>query len=86
MIIVNFFIKIINGLFSLVGIIINTLLLVFPNSPLSITVPGDVGDLLGKANYFLPLSEMVVIAETWVVAVGIYYAYSVYARWAKTIE
>lgn len=86
MFIVNFFIKIINGLLSMVGTIIQLVLLMFPDSPFNITLPAEVSDIIGKANYFLPIGEMVAIAETWLVAIGIYYAYSVYARWAKTIE
>lgn len=86
MFIANAFVKIINALFSVIGTIIQILLLVFPNSPFNINFPPEVSDIIGKANYFLPIGEMVAIAETWLVAIGIYYAYSVYARWAKTIE
>lgn len=86
MFIVNMFIRIINSLLGIVGKIIEIVLMAFPTSPFNITISQEVSDILGKANYFLPINEMVVIAESWLVAIGIYYAYSVYARWAKTIQ
>lgn len=86
MVVINMFVRIINSLLSVVGDILDIVLMAFPPSPFNITVPPEVSGILAKANYFIPLGEMVVIGETWLVAVGLFYLYSVYARWAKAIQ
>lgn len=40
---------------------------------------------LGWLNWFLPISEMIVIGEAWLVAIGTFYLYSVILRWVKAI-
>lgn len=60
--------------------------LLFPPSPFKIVENTAFGDLLAKINYFIPVYEMVTIGEAWLVAVTLYYAVSIMARWAKTIE
>ena len=69
MIIVNILVRFVNTLFSIVGSIIEIVLLAFPTSPFNITFPLEVTEILGKANYFIPVNEMIVIAESWLVAV-----------------
>lgn len=41
---------------------------------------------LGYINWFIPIGAMCKIAAGWLVAIGLYYAYSVIARWVKLIS
>ena len=40
---------------------------------------------LGYINYFFPLGDCIKIGVAWITAIGIYYMYSVIARWVKII-
>lgn len=44
------------------------------------SIPG-----LGVLNYFIPVAEMVSILQLWLVAIGLFYLYSVIARWVKLL-
>lgn len=41
---------------------------------------------LGYLNWFVPVGKMVEIGTAWIVAIGVYYLYSVIARWIKLIS
>ena len=41
---------------------------------------------LAYLNYFLPISTFVSIGEAWLVAVGLFYLYSIILRWIRAIE
>ena len=41
---------------------------------------------LASLNYFLPISTFVAIGEAWLVAVGLFYLYSIILRWIRAIE
>ncbi|MCX8129394.1 MAG: hypothetical protein N3I35_04755 [Clostridia bacterium] len=75
-------IGIINGIISALGKVLQTILLLLPDSPFIF-----VGNLdqqwLKYINYFLPVQEFVVVLEAYVIAVGIYYAIRIPLRWAK---
>lgn len=66
--------------------VLNTVCLLFPPSPFQIVENTGFADLIAKINYFVPIYEFVAIGELWLVAVGLYYAVSVVARWIKAIE
>lgn len=66
--------------------VLNGLCSLFPPSPFKIIEHTGFGDLIAKINYFIPVYEFVAIGEAWLVAVGIYYAISIVARWVKAIE
>lgn len=40
---------------------------------------------LGILNWFLPVSEILVVMSAWLVSVALFYAYSVVMRWVKLI-
>lgn len=77
--------------FILEGLVaaINALLSIFPDSPFRAsieTMQSRLGSqLLGYINYFLPVSEMLAILATWIVAISLYYVVSVILRWVKAI-
>lgn len=66
--------------------VLNTVCLLFPPSPFKIVADAGFADLIAQINYFIPIYEFVAIGELWLVAVGLYYAVSVVARWIKAIE
>ena len=41
---------------------------------------------LGYLNWVIPVSQMLTIGTAWLVAIGLYYLYSVIARWIKLIQ
>ena len=41
---------------------------------------------LGYLNYFLPVAEAIVILQTWLVAIAVYYAYQMIMRFINMIE
>ena len=58
----------------------------FPKSPFNFVLNNEFSILIANINYFVPIYEFVVIAETWLIAVGVYYVYSIFARWIKAID
>lgn len=41
---------------------------------------------LAYLNYFVPINTFIKIGEAWLVAIALFYLYSVIARWIKLIE
>lgn len=60
--------------------------MLFPTSPFTIVQNSQYNQLLANINYFIPIYEFIVILEGYLVAVGVYYLYSVWARWVKAID
>lgn len=85
-------IKILGGflqkLIDVIGGILQAVVNVLPDSPFMYITSADseVAILISKINYFIPISEFVVIIQAWLVGVTAYYLYSVIARWTKLIE
>lgn len=66
---------------------LNTILSVLPLSPFSDFISQlDALPYLGYINWFVPVGKMVDIGLLWLTAIGIYYLYSVIARWVKLIS
>lgn len=84
--------KILSGflqkIINITGDILKLIISILPNSPfVYITSPDSAfSGLLAKINYFIPIYEFVVIIQAWLVAVAVYYLYSVMARWSKLIQ
>ena len=41
---------------------------------------------LGWLNWFIPVGQMLAIGEAWLVAIGLFYLYSIVLRWIRAIE
>lgn len=82
----DFFIGLINFIILAIGTALNALVSIFPLSPFKFVVDSRFSDFIAQINFFVPIYEFVSILEMWLVAVGIYYVYSVVARWLKAIE
>lgn len=66
--------------------LIQALLRLLPASPFAPYVAQFASlPYLGYVNWFLPIGTMLHIMEAWLIAVGLFYAYSVVARWVKLI-
>lgn len=67
--------------------LLNALLSIFPRSPFT-DVINSLGALpyLGYINWFIPIGAMCKIGAAWLTAIGLYYLYSVIARWVKLIS
>lgn len=62
------------------------LLSVFPKSPFRETIDNFAAlPFLGYLNWFMPVAQMLGIGLLWLTAIGLYYVYSVIARWVKLI-
>ncbi len=62
------------------------LLSVLPTSPFSDAI-ANLSDLpyLGWLNWFIPVGTCIKIAGAWLVAIGLFYVYSIAMRWVKMI-
>lgn len=58
-----------------------------PSSPFN-TFINSMEDLniLAQINYFIPLQEMITLGELWLLAIGLFYIYSIILRWIKAID
>ena len=75
-----------NILFEYIPLWIDKLLNIFPHSPFTWISSSSFGDLIGKINYFVPVYDFITMLEAWLVAISVYYLYSIFARWLKAIE
>lgn len=80
------FYALINALLTIITSLLDLIYMVFPSSPFQLIKSSGFEDILAQINYILPLSEMLTILEAWVLAIGIYYLYSIIARWVNAIE
>lgn len=66
--------------------VLNGLCSLFPESPFQMVADSSFADLVAQINTVLPIYEFVAIGEAWLIAVGVYYAISIVARWVQAIE
>lgn len=86
----NYFISIaitiINYIIKCLGEIVSLVFILLPPSPFKILDNSPIAKYLPTLNYFIPISEIVLSAEIWLVAIGLYYIYQIALRWLKVIE
>lgn len=67
--------------------VFNKLLDALPKSPITyLEANPEVKKFLSYANYFIPISTMIALAELWLFAILLFYVYQVILRWIKMIE
>lgn len=67
--------------------ILDAVLSFFPLSPFANVISTLEGfPFLGYINWFIPVGAMVKVGFAWLTAIGLYYLYSVVARWVKLIQ
>lgn len=67
--------------------LLSAVLSLFPLSPF-LPVIQELSSLpyLGYINWFLPIGDFIKIGTLWITAIGVYYAWSVIARWVKLLS
>lgn len=67
--------------------LLDAVLSLFPASPFSQFME-DIASMpyLGYVNWFIPIGRMLDVGTAWLAAIGVYYLYSVVARWVKLIS
>ena len=75
-----------NSLKSFLISTINVFLAFLPDCPFEkyITATKDI-DTLKYLNWFIPIGDMIVIGQAWLVAIGVFYLYQILLRWVKVI-
>lgn len=67
--------------------VFNKLLDALPKSPITyLEANPEVKKFLSYANYFIPISTMIALAELWLFAILLFYVYQLILRWIKMIE
>ena len=67
--------------------LLGVLLSVLPLSPFAEIISTlDELPYLGYINWFIPIGTILKIGMAWIGAIGVYYLYSVVARWIKLIS
>ena len=67
--------------------LLEKILSVLPMSPFSAYVSKFSSvPYLKHINYFIPISDFIAIGEAWLVAVGLFYLYSIILRWIRAID
>ena len=82
----NFVIEILNYIIKSLGSLLSVIFGILPSSPFQILNNSVIADYLPYINYFVPISEVIVILQVWVTAIGVYYIYKLVLRWIKAIE
>lgn len=72
---------------SLLDKFLEWVLALLPTSPFTefINACSDI-PYLGWLNWFIPVGQMVAIGEAWLVAIGLFYMYSIVLRWIRAID
>ena len=78
--------KFVQALLDAIVFVLNAICSLFPPSPFTIATNAGFADLIAKINFFVPVYEFVAILELWLVAVGVWYAIVIVARWVKAVE
>ncbi len=72
---------------ELIGQFLEWVLNLLPTSPFQSFIEACENlPYLGWLNWFIPVGQMVAIGEAWLVAVGLFYLYSIILRWIRAIS
>lgn len=71
---------------SLFDTFASALMSVLPQSPFSGYI-ASFGDLpyLSWLNWFVPIGECITLLEAWLIAIALFYVYSIVLRWLKAL-
>lgn len=83
-----FLVKFINLLIKALGVVLNLVFAILPDSPFQKYIVGNstIKQYVGQINYFLPIAEILLILEAWCGAIAIFYVVQIILRWIKAIE
>lgn len=76
----------INWMINLISNFGTVLMEVLPRSPFADWIESfEVEQFAGILNWFVPVGQMASVFALWLVAVGLFYMYSILMRWIKMI-
>lgn len=76
----------INWMINLISEFGSVLIQLLPRSPFADWIDSfQVEQFVGILNWFVPVGQMVSVFSLWLVAVGLFYLYSILMRWIKMI-
>lgn len=71
---------------NLVTKLLNAVISLLPHSPFADWIESfNVPNWMGWLNWFFPVGQCLSIMAIWLVAMGLYYLYSIILRWIKVI-
>lgn len=78
----------INFLIAALGFALRSILFFLPDSPFQSFIQSlqTSDSFMSMINYVLPLDQMIVFMQVWIVAVASYYMYTVILRYFKVVE
>lgn len=81
----DFIVGILNVLIKALGTVLSWVFNLFPPSPFQAVDSSPVSQYLGGLAWVLPINQIVAILEVWIACIGVYFMYSIVARWIKVI-
>jgi len=75
-----------DAILSLLKQALSWVVALLPDSPFKLIDNSPIKDLLPYINWFIPFDFMVTTFTAWLVAIAVYYVYSVILRWVKAIN
>lgn len=79
--------SILKSIINLIADILISILEFLPNSPLTYIQPdGEISTALAMFNWFVPVGQIIVVAELWLVSIATIYIYMVILRWIKVFS
>lgn len=84
----SFIINVLNALIRGLGKVCNVMFGLLPDSPFQTYIVDNVimNKYIGFVNYFVPVGEMIVVLEGWLLAISAYYLVQIVLRWLRAIE
>ncbi len=77
----------VNGVNEVFNAVFQFILTLLPTSPFSdIVLPEPIRNLLGYVNYYVPISQMLVMAASWAGCIAVYYIYQLILRKISAIS
>ena len=84
--ITDFIVYIINKIIYIVGVVINTIFSLLPNTPFTISDTSVISEYMGYLNWIIPIDKILIVTISWLTAITLYYVYQIVLRWIKAIE
>lgn len=75
-----------NALIKALGYTLEKLFFFLPDSPFRSFVDSFDTSMFAPLSHVLPVAQMAAVFQAWIVAVGIYYMYTIILRWFKVVE
>lgn len=82
----DFIVYIINKIIYIVGIALNTIFGLLPNTPFAIDETSVISEYMGYLNWIIPIDKILIVTMSWLTAIALYYVYQIVLRWIKAIE